>query len=222
MTISDTSTRQRHDAQAGWQLWQAGKTAEAEAKFKLVVQLDPHNAEEWSSLGRSLSSNGKGDIAIVAFREALKIVADDPAALAGLGQALLSKGDYDEAENYLLKAAPHSPAAAFGLAQLYLLQGKFELAEKWAKKIIDAGVRDETVKAIYEAAKAKHLSNDLRARNSGQPRICRVQALKMVMEPPRRRCSKGQKRKVIQRPTNRRAAGGGQRLLKSLTWRTAR
>ena len=85
-----------------------------------------------------------------------------PGALNGMGQINLSHGKYDEAETWLLKAAPQAPAAWYGLARLYLLEGKFEDAKKWAQKIVDSGQADETAKEMLDAATNKQLSGTLR------------------------------------------------------------
>jgi serine/threonine protein kinase/Flp pilus assembly protein TadD len=158
----------RQAAQDGWRLWQAGKLAEAELKFKEAVELDPRDANALNGLGWSQFNGGKPEVAIHAFEEAVKIVPDHPAALNGLGQIYLMQRKYAEAEKYLLKAAPQAPAAWFGLARLYLLQGKFEQAESWAKKLVDSPDCDETGKEMLEAAKTKQLSD----------------ALRMMLEPP--------------------------------------
>jgi hypothetical protein len=70
---------------------------------------------------------------------------------------------FDQAERYLLKAAPQAPAAWYGLARLYLLQGKYEEAEKFAQRIEDSGQADELVGKMLQAAKGKKLSDGLRA-----------------------------------------------------------
>ena len=80
----------------------------------------------------------------------------------GLGQIYLSQKKYDEAETYLLKAAPQAPAAWYGLARLYLIQGKFDQAEEWARKVVDSGQGDESANKMLQAAKEKHLSEGLR------------------------------------------------------------
>jgi tetratricopeptide (TPR) repeat protein len=80
-----------------------------------------------------------------------------------LGQIYLSQRKYDEAEKYLLQAAPQAPAAWFGLARLYLLQGKFAQAEEWAQKVVDSGQGDNIANKMLQAARDKKLSEGLRA-----------------------------------------------------------
>ena len=154
--------------QEGWQLWQERKLAEAAAKFQQAVQIAPGNADAWNGLGWAEFNSGQSAAAETAFTKAVTIQPDHPAALNGLGQIYLSQRKYDDAEKYLLQAAPKAPAAWYGLARLYLLEGKFEQAEKWAQNLVDSGQGDETAKKMLEAAKARKLSEGLR----------------MIIEPP--------------------------------------
>ena len=149
--------------QQGWQLWQAGKLADAEAKFQQAVQLAPDNADAWNGLGWAQFNAGDSVAAETSFQKALAIETNQPGALNGLGQIYLSQGKYADAETFLLKAAPQAPAAGFGLARLYLLEGKFEQAEKWAQNIVDSGQADEVAKKMLAAAKAKKLNEGLRS-----------------------------------------------------------
>lgn len=146
----------------GWQLWQAGKLAGAEAKFQQAVQLAPDSANAWNGLGWAQFNAGDSAAAETSFQKAIAVETNQPGALNGLGQIYLSQRKYDDAEKFLLQAAPQAPAAWFGLARLYLLQGKFEQAEKWAKNIVDSGQGDETTMNMLEAARARTMSEGLR------------------------------------------------------------
>jgi tetratricopeptide (TPR) repeat protein/predicted Ser/Thr protein kinase len=148
--------------QQGWQLWQAGKLNEAEAKFQQAVQLAPDKAEAWNGLGWAQFNAGNSAAAETSFRTAITIETNQPGALNGLGQIYLSQHKYAVAEKCLLQAAPQAPAAWFGLARLYLLQGKFEQTETWAQKIVDSGQADDVTPKMLEAAKSKKLSEGLR------------------------------------------------------------
>jgi serine/threonine-protein kinase len=148
--------------QEGWQFWQAGRLVEAEAKFLKAVQLSPGDANAWNGLGWAQFNGGKSVQAEQAFLKAAGIDPNLPGALNGLGQIYLSQRKYDDAEKFLLQAAPQAPAAWFGLARLYLLQGRFDQAEIWAQKIEDSGQADETARKMLEAAKAGKLSDSLR------------------------------------------------------------
>ena len=148
--------------QEGWQLWQAGKLAEAAAKFQQAVQLAPSDANAWNGLGWAQFNSGQSAAAEGAFQKAVGIQPDLPGALNGLGQVYLSQRKYDDAEKYFLRAAPQAGAAWFGLARLYLLEGKYDQAAKWAQNIVDAGQADYISRQMLDAAKAKELSDSLR------------------------------------------------------------
>jgi len=152
----------RQWTQEGWQLWQAKKLDQAEAKFQQAVQLTPDNADAWNGLGWATFNSGKSQEAEQAFQKVLSLDTNQPGALNGLGQIYLSQGKYDPAETYLLKAAPQAPAAWYGLARLYLLGGKFAEAEKWAQQIVDSGQADDVTRQMLNAAKGKHLDAGLR------------------------------------------------------------
>jgi len=152
----------RQLTQEGWQLWQARKLAEAEAKFQEAVRLAPGDANAWNGLGWAQFNAGNSKSAEQAFLKSIGIEPTQPGALNGLGQIYLSQRKYDDAEKFLLKAAPQAPAAWFGLARLYLLEGKYSQAESWAQKIEDSGQADEVAKKMLEAAKARKLSDGLR------------------------------------------------------------
>ena len=145
----------------GWQLWQAGKLAEAGAKFQQAVQLAPGDANAWNGLGWAQFNSGDRAAAETTFRKALAIETNQPGALNGLGQIYLSERKYDDAEQYLLRAAPQAPAAWYGLARLYLQEEKFDQAEKWAQDIVDSGQADEATRKLLETAKAKRQSEGL-------------------------------------------------------------
>jgi serine/threonine protein kinase/tetratricopeptide (TPR) repeat protein len=146
----------------GWQLWQSQKMDQAAAKFRQAVQLTPDDADAWNGLGWATFNSGKSQEAEQAFQKAISLDTNQPGALNGLGQIYLSRRLYDQAETYLLKAAPAAPAAWYGLTRLYLLEGKFDQAEIWAQKLVDSGQADENAKKMLEAARQKKLSDGLR------------------------------------------------------------
>ncbi len=159
---ASTSDHASELSQEGWQLLQAGKRTEAEAKFQQAVQLAPDDANTWNGLGWAQFNSGNSAAAETSFQKAVAIEPNHPAALNGLGQIYLSQRKYDDAEKFLLQTAPNAPAAWFGLARLYLLEGKFDQAEKWSQNLVDSGQADETAKKMLEAAKQKSLSDGLR------------------------------------------------------------
>ena len=172
--------------QEGWQLWQARKLDEAAAKFQQAVQLSPADANAWNGLGWAQFNAGNSAAAETSFQKAIAVETNQPGALNGLGQIHLSQRKYDDAEKYLLQAAPQAPAAWFGLARLYLLEGKFADAETWAQKVVDSGQADETARKMLEAAKAKKLADGLRRMLEpppGVPQLSFGPVMERVIEP---------------------------------------
>ena len=147
-----------------WQLWQSGHPADAAPKFQQAVKLAPEDANAWNGLGWSLFNSGHAAEAEKAFRSAIDRQPDHPAALNGLGQIYLAQGKYDDAETWLLKAAPQASAAWYGLARLYLIQGKFEQAEEYARKVVDSGQGDAVAGEMLQAARDKKVPDSLMRR----------------------------------------------------------
>jgi Tfp pilus assembly protein PilF len=170
--------------QQGWQLLQAGNLSGAQKQFAQAVETDSKNAEAWHGLGWAYFDLGQPQVAQTNFEKALSL---DPTethgvnsrgqlyfsrqnsldstqagALNGLGQVYLSQRNYEQAEKYLLQAAPKETAACFGLARLYLLEGKFDQAAAWAQKVVDAGQADDSARLMLKAAQEKHIGDELR------------------------------------------------------------
>ncbi|MGB7159564.1 MAG: tetratricopeptide repeat protein [Tepidisphaeraceae bacterium] len=148
----------------GWQLWQARKLTEAEAKFEQAVKADPKHANAWNGLGWARLNQGKKDGAEKAFAEVVKLQPDHPAALNGLGWIEFGKRNYAPAEKHFLAAAANNASASWaGLAQLYLLQGKYEQALPWALLVSKEPGSDPAMAAqLIEAAKSKKLDPALK------------------------------------------------------------
>jgi tetratricopeptide (TPR) repeat protein len=147
----------------GWWLWRAQELDKAAAKFNQAIELAPGDADAWNGLGWTKFNAGETPEAEKAFQKAIALEPNQPGALNGLGQIYLSQRKYEDAEAYLLKAAPQASAAWFGLARLYLLQGKFDQARVWAQKVVDSGQGDAIANKMLQAATDKKLSEGLRA-----------------------------------------------------------
>jgi tetratricopeptide (TPR) repeat protein len=159
---SQKNATQQSDKE-GWQLWQAGNFDAAQKKFSQVVEkLDPANVEAWNGLGWTWLNAGQPLAAETNFQKALSLEATCPGALNGLGRLYLLQRNYEEGEKYLLQAAPTQHAAWDGLSRLYLLDGKFDSAAEWAQKLVDSGNADDTARQMLQAAREKHVSDDLR------------------------------------------------------------
>ncbi len=149
-------------AAEGWQLWTQQKFIEAEEKFNQATAADPKSVSAWNGLGWSRMNQGKCAEALTAFQSCLKLEPNYPAALNGAGQALLENREYDDAKEYLLKAAPQANAAWYGLTRITLLQGNFEEAETWAQKVANLEPANEVNQKMLLAAKEKNLTSELR------------------------------------------------------------
>lgn len=109
----------------GWVLWQKQQLDAAVEKFEQAIKLNPDNANAWNGLGWASFNGGDRPAAQAAFQRVIELEPNYPAALNGLGQIAFFSRKYDEAEKYLLKAAPQATAAWYALAKLYLLQGDY-------------------------------------------------------------------------------------------------
>ncbi len=163
-TLSTVEAVERAETLAaeGWQLWQQQKMVAAEKKFEASVKLDPQAANAWNGLGWSRFNSGESEQAVAAFEKCVALQPRHPVALNGLGQVYLMWKDYDEAEKYLLLAAPQASAAWHGLARLYLLQEKFSEAKPWIEKLAAQNPGDESVQRMLQAVVAGKLDDDLR------------------------------------------------------------
>ena len=88
----------------------------------------PESAETHNVLGVSLARKGQIDAAIVEFREAIRLEADDPAAHWHLGAALASKDETAEATRHLARAVeldPQNGQARNDLGFMLAVQGRY-------------------------------------------------------------------------------------------------
>jgi len=149
--------------QEGWQLMNEGKLEDARKKFtQVVAELDPASVDGWNGLGWTWFRAGQTQAAETNFQKALSFNTNCPGALNGLGQIYFLRKNYDLAEQDLLQAAPKESAAWHGLARLYLLEGKFDRATEWAQKLVDSEPADDTARQMLQAAREKHVSDELR------------------------------------------------------------
>lgn len=159
-----------------WRLWREGQYAQAERSFEQVVEVLPEAANAWNGLGWSRFNQGQTGEAIAAFEKTLALAPAHPAALNGLGQVRMVLGEYEAAEQPLLKAAEHGATAAWwGLAKLYLLTDQPEKALPWAEKIVAESPDNAEAQRLLEAAKAgelpDHLQQTAATRTRGRRRL---------------------------------------------------
>ena len=100
--------------------------AEAEARFREAVRLQPNYADAEFNLGNALARQGRASEAIPYLREAVRDDPRSPEAHAGLGTALLNMGSFQEAALQLSEAVrlkPDFAVAHYNLARALELQG---------------------------------------------------------------------------------------------------
>ncbi len=144
-------------------LWEKGQVEEALKKFQRAAEIDPKNPNAWDGLGWAYFNCGKSAEAEKAFEETLKLLPEHLGSLNGLGQSYFFEKNYEKAEMHLLKAASLGAPAWYGLTRIYLMQGKYAEAERWAQKIVDSNPADEIAKQLLQAAKEKHISDEVRS-----------------------------------------------------------
>jgi tetratricopeptide (TPR) repeat protein len=117
--------------QVGAALGRQGKTDEAIAKFRWVLQQDPNHVEARINLGSSLAALGHFDRAVEQYGKALSIRPKSFKAHFELGRILLRRGQPQQAEKHLaaaVEAAPSARRAHFFLGLALAKQGKIDLA----------------------------------------------------------------------------------------------
>src|SRR5262249_53418740 len=87
------------------------------------VELNSQNGNALNGLGWASFNSGNGNEAEQAWKKLLEMEPEHPAALNGMGQLYLSRGDLAEARMYLRRAADRAPAAWWGLTKVYFLEG---------------------------------------------------------------------------------------------------
>lgn len=99
----------------GWSLFGTGKYAEAASAYAKAVQLEPGNAEYWSSLGEARVMAGKGDVppeAKQAFEKAVALDPKDPRARYFLAVQKDMAGDHKGAIDAWFALLGDTPAGA--------------------------------------------------------------------------------------------------------------
>jgi cytochrome c-type biogenesis protein CcmH len=99
----------------GWSLFGTGKYAEAASAYAKAVQIEPNNAEYWSSLGEARVMAGKGDVppeAKQAFDKAVALDPKDPRARYFLAVQKDMAGDHKGAIDAWFALLADSPAGA--------------------------------------------------------------------------------------------------------------
>jgi tetratricopeptide (TPR) repeat protein len=90
-------------------LMAAGRTAEAEARFRETVRLRPRFARGHNNLGDALDGRGRHEEAVAAYQEAIRVNPDLAEAHNNLGTALAALGRLEQAEASLREALRRQP-----------------------------------------------------------------------------------------------------------------
>jgi len=99
----------------GWAFFETGRYAEAATAYKKATQLQPNNADYWSSLGEALALAGSGDVpkdASTAFRRAVQIDPKDPRARYFLGVEQDMAGNHAQAIDSWIALLKDTPSGA--------------------------------------------------------------------------------------------------------------
>lgn len=131
----------------GVELANAGQDAEAIAKFREAVSLDPELAAGWSALTRLYSRTQQWNEAIEAGQNALDLVGEDEVIATIMADAYTVLGDKEKAKQYR-KLAPANPAVLFNEAVPHLNENRDAEAERLLKQAV--AVDDSFAKAHYE------------------------------------------------------------------------
>jgi protein O-mannosyl-transferase len=132
----------------GFEALSNGNYDEAIVRLRRYLQLKPLdiNAIRASNLlGRSLLLAGRPDEAATAFRDTLRMHADDADATGALGQALLNGGHLDEALSVLsafVQRAPQLAPAHFNLGLTFLRLRRFDEAASELSQAVNLNPND--------------------------------------------------------------------------------
>jgi Flp pilus assembly protein TadD len=151
-------------------LWDEQQFGSARKLLERVVVLDPKNHEAWNKLGWTALNSGDSEIAMKAFRESIKLNADNFGAANGLGRALFAQGKLDEAEKELLQATEKIIAVAgeanavknkvtaswFGLVEVNIKQNDMSTAIEWAERYLKHAPEDKMMKDYLQRAKGSN------------------------------------------------------------------
>ena len=128
----------------------AGRDSDAERTLRLLLDMEPSNAEALNYLGYLLANRGRSlDEAVRLVERALVAEPGNPAYLDSLGWAHFRRGNLDEAEKYLSPAAQQLPRNAVvqdHLGDVLARQGRWaEAINAWTRALAGDGGIDRAV-----------------------------------------------------------------------------
>jgi tetratricopeptide (TPR) repeat protein len=96
----------------GYDLHQAGRSAEALALFDAGLALEPQAGDLWNNRGLALSALGRTEEALASYRRAAEVDPTNAQAPSNLGNALAAGGRYPEAAEAFREALRRRPGFA--------------------------------------------------------------------------------------------------------------
>jgi len=147
----------------GWRTWRRNPAWGNENRFWMETAVAaPDNLKAWLNLGYPALKSGRDELAISAFREALRINPDSPDALMNLGVVLMRTGKNDEAISVYEEAVNRHPErAAFhvdlGLASAAI--GKMATAVREFRRAVELEPKNAVIH--FNLGLALSSSNDL-------------------------------------------------------------
>jgi cytochrome c-type biogenesis protein CcmH len=145
-------------ARSNWS-WKSAPAAAQSNLSELVSRAsrEPGNHDAWLELGQAYSQAGQFALALHAYDRANALSGgNDPAALAGMGEAMLRSDDESQAVTArsllerALAADPHSPKALFYTAVLAMNAGDLELARSRFNAMLETNPPGQVRTALAE------------------------------------------------------------------------
>ncbi len=139
---SDRSKLAEINTELGGQYMRNREYQIAMDKLKKAIELDPHLVDAHSTLGLLYGVLGQNEQAEASFKQALRIDANNSAALNNYGQFLCQRGRYEEGEKTIMKAVENplyrnAENAYYNAGVCSLAAGKLEQADGNFRKALE-------------------------------------------------------------------------------------
>ncbi|MCB1877737.1 MAG: tetratricopeptide repeat protein, partial [Chromatiales bacterium] len=136
----------------------SGRWDEAERAYRLVLNLQPRDAEVLNNLAVVQARSGQATMAVKTARDAVKYAPNNPAILDTLGWILVGVGDTHEALRYLREAAellPGQPEIQFHLGVALAQNGDLENARNTLRGIAEgnSSFKRQAIEKLGELAR---------------------------------------------------------------------
>ncbi|MBV8709638.1 MAG: tetratricopeptide repeat protein [Acidobacteriaceae bacterium] len=153
------------------QLLRLKYTKTAEEVVNATLERSPHDPLLTVAFGDVLQQKGDTIAAISKYQDAINQYPHLPAALIGLAQAAISKGNDGEAQAYLLEALANDPSNSSAKGQLGILEGRrgdcesaaAHLQSAWEADQSNASIGLELARALRHCGQFSHALEILKA-----------------------------------------------------------